>query len=205
VYTSSAPNSITHSASFLRSAVAGEAGLLLVAWALSRWLDISPLEELRPTLGSLLWGIAAAVPLLLALSWMLTSKIGSVRRLVALVENQLGAVLARCSILELATLAAVAGGCEEILFRGVIQEGLARAIPELWALLATSVLFGVVHFASRGYALFAGVMGLYLGSLFLVQGSLLAPIVAHSFYDFIALVYIARTHSVSPGQPRVSA
>ena len=108
-------------------------------------------------------------------------------------------------MLELGFLAAVAGGCEEILFRGVIQGGMTRWLPEVWALVATSVLFGLVHFASRTYALFAGVMGLYLGGLFLVQGSLLAPIVAHSLYDFIALVYIARAYSLSQRQPRVSA
>ena len=177
----------------------------MLAWALARWLDISPLQELRPTLGNLLWGIAAALPLLLGLMWMLTSESGPVRRLVTLVENQVGAVLAGCSMLELGLLAAVAGGCEEILFRGVIQGGMTRCLPEVWALLATSVVFGLVHFASRTYALFAGVMGLYLGGLFLVQGSLLAPIVAHSLYDFIALVYIARAYSLSQRQPRVSA
>lgn len=203
--TSSAPSSIGKSASFLRSAVAGEAGLLLLAWALARWLNISPLEELRPTLGNLLWGIAAALPLLLGLIWMLTSESGPVRRLVTLVEDQVGALLAGCSMLQLGVLAVVAGACEEILFRGVIQGGLTRWLPEVWALLATSVLFGLVHFASRTYALFAGVMGLYLGALFLVQGSLLAPIVAHSLYDFIALVYIARAYTPSQRQPRVSA
>jgi uncharacterized protein len=205
VCTSSAPSSIGKSASFLRSAVAGEAGLLLLAWALAHWLNISPLEELRPTLGNLLWGIAAALPLLLGLIWMLTSESGPVRRLVTLVEDQVGALLAGCSMLQLGVLAVVAGACEEILFRGVIQGGMTRWLPEVWALLATSVLFGLVHFASRTYALFAGVMGLYLGSLFLVQGSLLAPIVAHSLYDFIALVYIARAYAPSQRQPRVSA
>lgn len=203
--TSSAPSSIAKSASFLRSAVAGEAGLLLLAWALARWLNISPLEELRPTLGNLLWGIAAALPLLLGLIWMLTSESGPVRRLVTLVEDQVGALLAGCSMLQLGVLAVVAGACEEILFRGVIQGGMTRWLPEVWALLATSVLFGLVHFASRTYALFAGVMGLYLGGLFLVQGSLLAPIVAHSLYDFIALVYIARAYAPSQRQPRLSA
>ena len=203
--TSSAPSSITNSASFLRLAVAGEAGLLLLAWALGRWLDIAPLEELRPTLGNVVWGMAAAVPLLLGLVWMVTSQSGPVRRLVTLVENQLGAVLAGCSLLELGTLAAVAGWCEEVLFRGVVQAGLTQWIPELWALLATSVLFGLVHFASRAYALFAGVMGLYLGILFVVRDSLLAPIVTHGLYDFVALVYVARTSRVSPRQPRLPA
>ena len=96
---------------------------------------------------------------------MLTSESGPVRRLVTLVEDQVGAVLAGCSMLQLGLLAVVAGAGGEILFRGVIQGGMTRWLPQVWALLATSVLFGLVHFASRTYALFAGVMGL-LGGFF---------------------------------------
>ena len=60
------------------------------------------------------------------------------------------------------------------------------------ALIAAGTAFGLVHFASRAYAAVAGVMGVYLGALFLLQGSLLAPIVTHTLYDFVALLYVAR-------------
>lgn len=139
------------------------------------------------------WGIAATGPLLLGLSWILATSWGPARRLVALVAGQLRPLLLGCSTAQLGLLAALAGISEEVLFRGVVQVGLSRALPEIQALLVTSVLFGLVHFASRAYAVLAGVMALYLGALFLIQGSLLAPIVTHSLYDFVALIYLVRS------------
>src|SRR5215208_4694497 len=75
VYTSSEPSKSALEPGFLRLAVAGEAGLLLLAWGLARWLNISPLDQLRPTGGGLVWGIIATAPLVLALRWMLTSSL----------------------------------------------------------------------------------------------------------------------------------
>jgi hypothetical protein len=117
-----------------------------------------------------------------------------VRRLVALVVEQLGPLLAPRSPVELALLAALAGLAEEVLFRGVVQAGLARVLPEGAALLAASAAFGLAHFITPTYALLAGLAGLYLGGLFLLQGSLLAPIVAHAIYDAVALNYVARLY-----------
>lgn len=196
VSTSNGQNRIP-AGSFLRLAVTGEAALFLLAWALSRWLDISPLQQLQPNLAGILWGLGATLPLLLGLAWMLTSPSPPIRRLVALVVDNMGPVLARRSLLEFAALAAVAGISEEILFRGVIQAGLTRWLSPGAGLLIASALFGVVHFASRAYAMLAGVMGLYLGALYLVQGSLVPPTVAHGLYDFVALACVARRYRVS--------
>jgi membrane protease YdiL (CAAX protease family) len=196
VSTSSGQSRVPPSSSFLRLAATGEAGLLLLAWALGRWLNIDPLQDLRPRLSSLLWGVAATLPILLGLAWMLASESQPIRRLVALVVQQLGALLAPRSLLELAALAAIAGISEEVLFRGVVQVGLTQWLPPVGALLITSILFGLVHFASPAYAVLGCVMGLYLGTLFLVQGSLLAPIVAHGLYDFVALISVARRYRV---------
>ena len=136
----------------------------------------------------------AAVPLLLGLRWILTSDIKSVRRLLALVVEDLGPLLAPRSPLQLVLLAALAGFAEEILFRGVIQAGLARVLPESGALVVASAAFGLAHFITPTYAILAGLAGLYLGGLFLFQGSLVAPIVAHAVYDVVALNYVVRLY-----------
>lgn len=172
----------------------------MLAWALGRWLRISPLEQLHPTPGAFGLGIVAAVPLLLGLHWALTTNLTSVRRLVALVVKQLGPLLARRSPMELALLAALAGLAEEILFRGVVQVGLARILPEAGALLVASVAFGLAHFITPAYAVLAGLAGLYLGGLFMLQGSLTAPIVAHAVYDVVALNYVAQLSRGSVGR-----
>lgn len=174
--------------------LAGEAGLLLLAWAVGRWLGISPWEQLRPTLSSVAIGIVAAAPLLLGLRWTLTTSSKSIRRLVALVVEQLGPLLAPRSRVELALLAGLAGLAEEVLFRGVVQTGLARLLPQEVALVVASAAFGLGHFITPAYALLAGLAGLYLGGLFLLQGTLIAPIVAHAVYDLVALNCVARMH-----------
>jgi CAAX protease family protein len=123
---------------------------------------------------------------------MLRTGWSPIRRLVALVTEQIGPALAGCSVAELVLLAVAAGVSEEVLFRGVLQTGLARVVPAWLALLVASAAFGLVHFASRTYAAVAGVIGVYLGTLLLVQGSLLTPIVTHTLYDFVALLYLTR-------------
>jgi membrane protease YdiL (CAAX protease family) len=136
---------------------------------------------------------------------MVTTRWGPVRRLGDLVVEQLGPFLVTLNAAELALVAALAGISEEVLFRGIIQVGLTWIVPPVWALLLTSVAFGLVHFASRAYAVVAAVMGLYLGALFLMQGSLLAPIVTHALYDFVALIYVARRYRASLPQPALDS
>ncbi|HEX6434603.1 MAG TPA: CPBP family intramembrane glutamic endopeptidase [Gemmatimonadales bacterium] len=176
---------------FFHLALAGEAGLLLLAWGLARWLEVSPAAYLRLTPGAVLWGVLATAPLLLGLVWMLKSTAAPVRGLVDLVTQQIGPLVSRCTLLQLGCLAAVAGISEEVLFRGVVQPGLTAWLPQVGALVMASVIFGLVHAASRVYALFASAMGLYLGALFLFQGSLIPPILAHGLYDLVALVAVA--------------
>lgn len=166
----------------------------MLAWAVARWFGILPLERLHPTPAAFGVGIVAAVPLLLGLRWILTSDLKSVRRLLALVVEELGPLLAPRSPLELVLLATLAGFAEEILFRGVIQAGLAWVLPESGALVVASAAFGLAHFITPTYAVLAGLAGLYLGGLFLFQGSLVAPIVAHAVYDVVALNYVVRLY-----------
>jgi membrane protease YdiL (CAAX protease family) len=193
VSTSSEPSRSARTLDFFPLAASGEAGLLLLAWGLARWLGIAPLESLNHRVGAgILWGTVAALPLFAALCWMLTTTYGPLRRLVAMVEQEMGSFLAPLSLLQLAVLAALAGFSEEVLFRGVLLPGLARELTPVGGLVASSLLFGLVHFASRAYAVVAGVMGVYLGVLFLLTGSLVAPIVSHAIYDFGALAVVAR-------------
>ncbi len=166
----------------------------MLAWVAGRWFGISPLEQLLPTPAAFGVGILAAIPLLVGLRWTLTTGASRVRHLVALVVEQLGPLLAPRSPAELVLLAALAGLAEEIFFRGVVQAGLAHVLPESVALLVASAAFGLAHFITPTYALLAGLAGLYLGGLFLLQGSLLVPILAHAIYDAVALHYVVRMY-----------
>ena len=168
--------------------------MLVLAWGVGLFLGLSPLEQLQATPAALAIGIAAAVPLLVGLRWTLTTAVNPVRRLVAKVVDELGPLLARHSPLELMLLAALAGAAEEIFFRGVMQAGLARVLSPGGALITASAAFGLAHFITPTYALLAGLAGLYLGGLWLLQGSLLTPILAHAIYDAVALNYLVRIY-----------
>ena len=149
---------------------------------------------MRATAAGALTGVAASVPLLLGLWWTLRTPRKSVRGLVELVQQQLGPLLASCTPVEVALLAIMAGTAEEIFFRGVVQVGLARILPQSLALVLASLAFGLAHFLTPTYAFLAGLAGMYLGAVFWVEGNLLTPIVAHSVYDFVALTYLVRRH-----------
>jgi uncharacterized protein len=104
------------------------------------------------------------------------------------VTEELGPVLAGRSLLQLGLLAALAGVAEEVLFRGVVQTALYRVLEEPVAILVAGAIFGLAHFVSSTYALLAALVGVYLGAVFLLSGNLLAPILAHALYDFVALI-----------------
>ena len=101
-----------------------------------------------------------------------------------------------CNLAQLAIISALAGLGEETLFRGVVQVGVAQGIAGphgVWlGLLVAAILFGLLHLITPMYAILAGLIGLYLGGLWLLTGNLLTPITTHAAYDFLALVYLVR-------------
>ena len=84
------------------------------------------------------------------------------------------------------TLALLSSISEELLFR-------AALLPAL-GLLASSLVFGILHVSPRGtyfaWTLWATLMGFTFGALFLASGSLLAPIVAHALINYENMQYI---------------
>jgi len=85
----------------------------------------------------------------------------------------------------------VVGPVEELLFRGVVQGLLRRALGAVAAILAASALFGAVHvFAVAGtpgqqalYATVAMALGCLLGGLYEYTDDLLVPASVHGLYN----------------------
>ncbi len=69
---------------------------------------------------------------------------------------------------------------EELLFRSLLIGGLTPMMPPFGLLVATGLLFGLMH-APQGLwgVVGATLAGTLLGLLFINQGSLLAPLIAH--------------------------
>lgn len=108
----------------------------------------------------------------------------------------------------LVLLSLLAGVGEELLFRGAIQGWLMAHTDPLTAVLAASVLFGLVHYISFTYFLVATGLGLILGTAYLLSESLALVMIWHALYDMIALFCLLRfprwfgVRMVSPGANR---
>ncbi|CAM9705136.1 unnamed protein product [Ectocarpus sp. 13 AM-2016] len=89
-------------------------------------------------------------------------------------------------------LAANAGFFEEVLFRGVIQEGLSTVIGDIPALVISSVLFGLAHSPVPGASSFTeACYGANFGLLYMMSGgNLLVPIIAHVLYDLLTFLEV---------------
>jgi uncharacterized protein len=182
-----------------------EGGLIAVAIGLGWLLGQPPLKTFRFEWRGAAWGVAATLPLL-GLFWLcVKSALRPLETIRQILDDLLVPLFRDCRLIELGIVAALAGVGEEMLFRGVIQAGAAAEFggPHgVWlGLLLATVLFGLLHAITPTYALLAGLIGLYLGWLWLATGNLLAPIVTHTLYDFFALLYLVKTkNAVGSGQ-----
>src|SRR5262249_52313771 len=126
--------------------------------------------------------------------------VGPFRSIRTFLDEQARPVLAACAWPDLALISLAAGVGEEMLFRGVIQGALGRWLGPWTGWGAAGLLFGLVHPIPPGYILVAGLMGAYLGALWIVDGNLLSAMVAHGLYDFLALVLLLREREQSESE-----
>jgi hypothetical protein len=173
-----------------------EGGLALLAMAIGWLLSRPPLEQISWTWAAAGQGIVATVPMVGLLILMVRWPVGPLRSLLELVERQLVPSLRNCKLADLALISLAAGVGEELMFRGVLQTWLAQSTGNTWlAVVVAAALFGAAHPISLTYAAVAALIGVYLGWLFVASGNLLAPIVTHAAYDFVALVMLLRVRA----------
>jgi membrane protease YdiL (CAAX protease family) len=111
----------------------------------------------------------------------------------------INAMFPQASLGQLAMVSILAGVGEELLFRGVIQTVIGWWTPPIAALVITALLFGLLHALSKIYFVLATVIGLGLGWMTWYYHDLVGPMVAHSVYDFLALLYLSRSAPNSQG------
>jgi membrane protease YdiL (CAAX protease family) len=178
-------------------AVVIEGGLALVALALA-WLFGVSLRALlpqggTPLLATTLRGVVVAILMLAVFFWLVHSSRAALRELRGQVEYLIGEMFPDGNLAQFALVALLAGVGEELLFRGVIQSVLSRWTTPIAGLLITSTLFALAHALSKLYFLLALVIGFGFGWLVFRYNDLVAPMVAHTLYDFVALIYLSRT------------
>jgi uncharacterized protein len=173
-------------------AVLFEGGAIWVAWILGVLLKQPALADFHWNRNDLLFGMVASLPMLGLFLSLFRWRIGPVIHVRQFLVEFIRPLFRECTLIELGLISLLAGVGEEMLFRAVIQGTISDWINPVTGLIVASVLFGLCHLINPAYALMAGVMGIYLGGLWLISGNLLTPIVTHAVYDFLALVYFLR-------------
>lgn len=182
----------------LRVAVIFQGLIIPLALGLALVLGVAPWADLHWSMTALVVAAAATAPLVLGLGLSAHVAAGWFRELDALVRPTLVALFRDRRQGPIVLVSLLAGFGEELLFRGVLQVWLTDLIGVVLAVLLVAVAFGLVHYLSRMYFLFATGLGLYLGLLYEVTGNLLVVCLVHALYDWIAINYLLRRGSDPP-------
>jgi CAAX protease family protein len=169
------------------AAVLFEGALAPIALGLGWLLGQDPLERFAWEVGDLGWGVVATLPMLAMLHAGMRWPLGPLARVKRFFDEELAPLLGGRPDSDLALLSVAAGVGEEMLFRGVFQGASERWFGTGLGLAVSSLLFGLLHPITPTYVLIAGLLGAYLGALWILTGNLLVVIVAHALYDFLAL------------------
>ena len=182
-----------------------EGALTPIAVALGWLLSKPPMETFHAAPYAFVVGVAAVGPMVLLLALCVRVPRWPWSDVLEVLDRVLLPMFEPCNLIELAAIALLAGLGEELLFRGVLQGAAADWLQPLFrdhgaagpwgdwlAAVLVAVLFGLLHAANAAYAVLAGLIGFYLGWLWIVTGNLAVPITAHSLYDFLALMYLVK-------------
>jgi len=150
-------------------------------------------------------GIAAAAVACGLLIWQSVVTRSSTEKLKAMAD-QLGSLRAllphndRESRL-FSALSVTAGICEEVLYRGFLMAFLAAHLNIWSAVLLSSLVFGLGHlYQGVVGVLKTGAVGLVMAGLFVLTGSLWAPILLHAAIDLNS-GYLGRRAIETPASP----
>jgi hypothetical protein len=128
-------------------------------------------------------GIGLATGLaLVGITWVLARFLGPLQQQ----EREFRRVLGPLGARDMVLLALLSGVAEEVLFRGVVQPMLGY--------VATSILFGALHFVPAlvflPWTVFALATGFLFGWMFEARESVIAPTIAHVVVNAINLYLI---------------
>jgi len=165
-----------------------EGGLFLLALTLLNGAGIDPRSGFDPSAGATFLALLFCLPMLAALYMTTRTDWPPLSRLRKEMDEKVRPIFANCKPIDLLILSLFAGVAEELFFRGWLQTVLVGRFGLLAGILLASLLFGLAHYLSREYALYAFITGLYLGVIFHLTGNLYLLMSIHALYDFVALL-----------------
>ncbi len=96
------------------------------------------------------------------------------------------AILSSGMFMQILTVAIIGPIAEELLFRGLMLGSLSKHCNKWLAIIATSLIFGLVHGHPIGI-IYASCLGILMGWLYCKTESLIAPIIFHMIYNLFSL------------------
>ncbi len=179
-----------HSSRTFALAMLFESGLGFIGVGVATLASISLADRLHWTVVAVERGLLATLPMLAMLGLLMSSTWPPIVEIRQHVEQLVRQMFSRSHWLEIALISLAAGIGEELLFRGALQPWIASWTTPWTALAVVSLLFGLAHALSTSYFVLATLIGAYFGWLAMEFDDLVAPIVAHAVYDFVALIYV---------------
>ncbi len=181
---------------FFKTACYFEGSLVIVAIILGWIADVDPFASLTFSEAALAESLLATLPLLIIFFVMQQLPYPPLQKIRSLLQETLGPRLYQQHWTDLLILASIAGVSEELLFRGVLQPWLENSWNITAGLIASNLIFALVHAVTPLYALLAMLIGLYLGLSLDYGGerNLLIPMIIHAMYDFVAFIVILRDY-----------
>ena len=160
-------NDMPRVTNFAVTAAMFEGGLAVFALSLGWAFDISPMASFHWSWIDLAWGVVATVPPLLLLGVCRYLPWEPFRRIIRLLDQTILPLFRECRLFEIAVIALLAGLGEEMLFRPIVQDGLAHRMGTAYGpalgLAAAAIIFGLLHAMTFAYGILAGVIGSLLG------------------------------------------
>lgn len=91
-------------------------------------------------------------------------------------------------VLNIVLLGIIPPICEEIVFRGIILNGLRKKHSDVWAVVITGALFALMH-GSLTQLVYPFLMGMLFSILVLRTGNLLSCIIVHMTNNIVVIVF----------------
>lgn len=156
--------------------------LLDVGIAFGTWIALG--------IGLSIFGVIA-----MKLHWLDLKQLPQMRKAIEFIVPKTAAEIALFS-----ALAATAGICEEIIFRGYFQQQFGYALRNIWlGTLASALLFGSSHLYEGPFRMGAIVIiGMLLGTLANLRRNLRPGMIAHAWFDFFSGVVGPKIEKLLP-------
>ena len=90
--------------------------------------------------------------------------------------------------LEIMSIAVVAAIAEEIIFRGILISRLGRGFGKVVAVILSAIIFGLVH-GTEIAIVYATVLGLIFGFMYLAYDSIVPSMVCHLFFNLTSYIF----------------